>query len=69
MTIMTKPGAILKIKLLQNSSAASYFETSERLFLQNILTELESESSIEDILNEDQINKIQKIFLKYEKYL
>ena len=66
MTIMTRPGAILKIKLLQNSSASNYFETQERLTLQNILVELENETNTP---NEDQINKIQKIFQKYEKYL
>jgi len=66
MTVMTRPGAILKIKLLQNSSASNYFETQERLTLQNILVELENETNTP---NEDQINKIQKIFQKYEKYL
>ena len=66
MTIMTRPGAILKIKILQNSSAANYFETQERLTLQNTLIELESKT---ENPSEDQINKIQKIFQKYEKYL
>ena len=63
---MTRPGAILKIKFLQNSSASNYFETQERLTLQNVLIELENEI---DNPSEDQINKIQKIFQKYEKYL
>ena len=66
MTIMTKPGAIIKIKILQNSDARNYFETKERLFLQNILADLDKE---EFTLNENQIKTLQKIYEKYEKFL
>ena len=69
MTIMTKPGAIIKIKMLQRSDAKNYFETKERLFLQNILTDLEKEKTNEFTFNENQIEMIQKIFEKYKKFL
>ena len=69
MTIMTKSGAIIKIKILQNSDARNYFETKERLFLQNILSDLEKEKSDEVTLNENQSDSIQKIFEKYKKFL
>ena len=69
MTIMTKPGAIIKIKMLQSSDAKNYFETKERLFLQNILTDLEKEKTNEFTFNENQIEMIQKIFEKYKKFL
>ena len=69
MTIMTKPGAIIKIKMLQNSDAKNYFETKERLFLQNMLTDLEKEKTDEFTLNDNQIEMIQKIFEKYKKFL
>ena len=69
MTIMTKPGAIIKIKMLQNSDARNYFETKERLFLQNMLTDLEKEKTDEFTLNDNQIEMIQKIFEKYKKFL
>ena len=69
MTIMTKSGAIIKIKILQNSDARNYFETKERLFLQNILSDLEKEKSDEVTLNENQSDNIQKIFEKYKKFL
>ena len=66
---MTKPGAIIKIKMLQNSDAKNYFETKERLFLQNMLTDLEKEKTDEFTLNDNQIEGIQKIFEKYKKFL
>ena len=66
---MTKPGAIIKIKMLQNSDAKNYFETKERLFLQNMLTDLEKEKTDEFTLNDNQIEMIQKIFEKYKKFL
>ena len=66
MTIMTKPGAIIKIKILQNSDARNYFETKERLFLQNILTDLNKD---EFSLNENQVETLQKIYEKYKKFL
>ena len=69
MTIMTKPGAIIKIKMLQSSDAKNYFETKERLFLQNMLTDLEKEKTNELTLNDNQIEMIQKIFEKYKKLL
>ena len=69
MTIMTKPGAIIKIKMLQSSDAKNYFETKERLFLQNMLTDLEKEKTNEFTLNDNQVEMIQKIFEKYKKFL
>ena len=69
MTIMTKPGAIIKIKILQSSDAKNYFETKERLFLQNMLTDLEKEKTNEFTFNEKQIEMIEKIFEKYKKFL
>ena len=69
MTIMTKPGAIIKIKILQNSNAKNYFETKERLFLQNILSDLEKDKTNEFTLNQEQIESLQKIYEKYKKFL
>ena len=69
MTIMTKPGAIIKIKILQSSDAKNYFETKEKLFLQNMLTDLEKEKTNEFTFNEKQIEMIEKIFEKYKKFL
>ena len=69
MTTMTKPGAIIKIKMLQSSDAKNYFETKERLFLQNMLTDLEKEKTNEFTFNENQIEMIEKIFEKYKKFL
>ena len=69
MTIMTKPGAIIKIKMLRSSDAKNYFETKERLFLQNMLTDLEKEKTNEFTLNDNQVEMIQKIFEKYKKFL
>ena len=66
---MTKPGAIIKIKMLQSSDAKNYFETKERLFLQNMLTDLEKEKTNEFTLNDNQVEMIQKIFEKYKKFL
>lgn len=67
MTYLSKNAAIIKIKLLQNSKASSYFETHERLFLKNMLYSLEhsSESSVKSDLAE----KISKLYQKYQKYL
>ena len=67
MTIMTKPGAIIKIKILQNSNAKNYFETKERLFLQNILIEINKESDVL-ALKQEQIEELQKIYEKYKKF-
>lgn len=69
MTIMTKQGAIIKIKMLQSSDAKNYFETKERLFLQNMLTDLEKEKTNEFTLNDNQVEMIQKIFEKYKKFV
>ena len=69
MTIMTKSGAIIKIKILQSSDARNYFETKERLFLQNILSDLENEKPDGFTLNENQSESIQKIYEKYKKFL
>lgn len=69
MIVMTKLGAILKIRLLQNSNARNYFETKERMFLSNILLDLEQEKSEEFTLNENQVDMLQKIYEKYKKFL
>ena len=66
---MTKQGAIIKIKMLQSSDAKNYFETKERLFLQNMLTDLEKEKTNEFTLNDNQVEMIQKIFEKYKKFV
>ena len=66
---MTKPGAIIKIKILQNSDARNYFETKERLFLQNILSDLNKDESDQFTLNQDQIEMLEKIYEKYKKFL
>ena len=66
---MTKPGAIIKIKILQNSNAKNYFETKERLFLQNTLSYLENEKSDKFTLNNEQTEILQKIYEKYKKFL
>ena len=66
---MTKPGAIIKIKILQNSDARNYFETKERLFLQNTLSELTNDESSKFTLKQEQIEALQKIYEKYKKFL
>ena len=68
MTIMTKPGAIIKINLIQNSPARNYLESIERLFLQTLLTKLQNDNTDDLNLNSDEINKLQKIYEKYKKY-
>ncbi len=67
MCIMTKSGTIIKIKILQNSDAMNYFETQERLFLQNILSFLENDKCENFPLDEKQKSKLESIFKKYKK--
>ena len=68
MVIMTKPGAIIKINLLQKYPAGNYLESTERLFLQTLLTKLQNNESQDLNLNSEEINKLQKIYEKYKKY-
>ena len=68
MDFISKPGAIIKIQMLENSQASNYLESKERLFLHAVL-ELLQNSQIEMPLNEEQINELQRIFQKYQKYL
>ncbi len=67
MPYLSKNAAIIKIKMLQNSSAASYFETNERLFLNNILEKIESSNA--DKIDTNVAAKIELIFKKYQKYV
>ena len=67
MAIITKTGTIIKIKILQNSDAVNYFETQERLFLENTLSILENNKSNTLNLNEKQISRLESIFEKYKK--
>ena len=67
MTIITKVGAIVKITILQNSDAVNYFETQERLFLENTLSTLENDKSNTLNLDEKQKRKLELIFEKYKK--
>ena len=67
MVYLSKNAAIIKIKLLQNSSAAKYFETNERLFLTNILEKIEYSKNNE--IESDVAAKIDVIFKKYQKYV
>ena len=68
MTFMTKPGTIIKIQLFQGSKAKNYFESKERLFLSTILRKLPN--TTDDLtLSEEEKNRIEKIFKKYEKFL
>jgi len=67
MSYLSKNAAILKIKLLQNSTAANYFETNERLFLNNSIKQLES--SKDNQVDSDMATKIELIFKKYQKYI
>ena len=69
MVIFTKPGAMIKIQLLQGSQAKNYFESKERLFLQTILLKLQSDSSNNLNLDEEEKNMLKTIFEKYDKYL
>lgn len=69
MSIFTKPGAIIKIQLLQRSQARNYFETKERLFLQTVLTKMKNDSSVDLNITDDEKNMLNVIFKKYDKYL
>ena len=69
MPIMTKPGAIIKIQLLQNSQAKNYFESTERLLLKTLLSKLQTINSNELPLNQEEVESLQKIYEKYKKYL
>ncbi len=66
---MTKPGAIIKIQLLQGSNAKDYFESKERLFLVMVLLKLQNNPSNELNLSDKEKNMLKMIFDKYEKYL
>jgi len=69
MTIITKPGVIIKIQLLQGSQAKNYFESKERLFLGTILIKLQKDTSNELNLTVQEKDMIEYIFKKYKKYL
>jgi len=69
MTIITKPGVIIKIQLLQGSQAKNYFESKERLFLGTILIKLQKDTSNELNLTVQEKEIIEHIFKKYKKYL
>ncbi|KRT60619.1 MAG: hypothetical protein XU09_C0008G0087 [Thaumarchaeota archaeon CSP1-1] len=69
MTIITKPGVIIKIQLLQGSQAKNYFESKERLFLGTILIKLQKDTSNELNLTVQEKDMIEHIFKKYKKYL
>ncbi len=69
MVFMTKPGAIIKIQLLQGSNAKDYFESKERLFLVMVLLKLQNNPSNELNLSDKEKNMLKMIFDKYEKYL
>jgi len=66
---MTKPGAIIKIQLLQGSNAKDYFESKERLFLGTVLSKLQNNPSDELNLSDEEKNMLKTIFDKYKKYL
>ena len=69
MTIITKPGVIIKIQLLQGSQAKNYFESTERLFLGTILIKLQKDTSNELNLTVQEKDMIEYIYKKYKKYL
>ena len=69
MAIITKPGAIIKIQLLQGSNAKDYFESKERLFLGTILSKLQNNPLDELNLSDNEKNMLKMIFDKYKKYL
>lgn len=69
MEIMTKSGAIIKIKLLQNSPARDYFESTERLLLRTLQSKLEKDNSEKFPLNSEESKMLQKIYEKYKKHL
>jgi len=66
---MTKPGAIIKIQLLQGSIAKDYFESKERLFLRTVLSKLQNNPIDELNLSNEEKNMLKMIFDKYKKYL
>jgi len=66
---MTKPGAIIKIQLLQGSNAKNYFESKERLFLGTVLSKLQNNPLDELNLSDEEKNMLKMIFAKYKKYL
>jgi len=66
---MTKPGAIIKIQLLQGSNAKDYFESKERLFLGTVLSKLQNNPLDELNLSNEEKNMLKLIFDKYKKYL
>ena len=66
---MTKPGAIIKIQLLQGSNAKDYFESKERLFLVTVISKLQNDPSDELNLSDKEKNMLKMIFDKYKKYL
>ncbi len=69
MVFMTKPGAIIKIQLLQGSNAKDYFESKERLFLRTVLSKLQNNPLDELNLSDEEKNMLKMIFDKYKKYL
>ena len=69
MSIFTKTGTIIKIKILQNSDARNYFESKERFFLETVLDKLENEKSDIFPLTTTESKGIKKIFEKYKKFL
>ena len=66
---MTKPGAIIKIQLLQGSNAKNYFESKERLFLGTVLSKLQNSPLYELNLSDEEKTMLKMIFDKYKKYL
>ncbi len=69
MVFMTKPGAIIKIQLLQSSNARNYFESKERLFLGTVLSKLQNSPLYELNLSDEEKTMLKMIFDKYKKYL
>ena len=69
MKFMSKPGTIIKIQLLQGSKAKDYFESKERFFLGTVLSKIQSSTSAELDLSEEEKITLEKIFQKYEKFL
>ena len=66
---MTKPGAIIKIQLLQSSNARDYFESKERLFLGTVLSKLQNSPLYELNISDEEKTMLKMIFDKYKKYL
>ena len=69
MVFMTKPGAIIKIQLLQSSNARDYFESKERLFLGTVLSKLQNSPLYELNISDEEKTMLKMIFDKYKKYL